>query len=158
MTTDMPALLVITGLQREAAIAAATGVVTVCSGGRQDVLEQRLEAMPPPLGGVLSFGIAGGLSPDLKSGDIVVLDNLPCHKRVEARRAVERVGARLVFLPPYSPDLNPIEQAISKIKRLLRDAKERTMQGLWNCFDKLLDRFTESECRNYFQNSGYRYN
>jgi hopanoid-associated phosphorylase len=76
MTTDAPALLVVTGLQREAAIAAGTGVATLCSGGRPDILAQRLDAERPPLGGVLSFGLAGGLSPDLKSGDVVVASHV----------------------------------------------------------------------------------
>lgn len=97
------------------------------------------------------------LAPLLKQGDIVILDNLPSHKRKEAREAVEAVGAQLVFLPPYSPDFNPIEQAISKLKRMLRSAKQRTIAGLQECFGQLLDRFQEHECRNYFQNSGYRY-
>jgi transposase len=97
------------------------------------------------------------LTPLLNPGDIVILDNLPSHKRREARHAIEAVGAQLVFLPPYSPDLNPIEQAISKIKRLLRSAKQRTVDGLQTSFGQLLDRFTEHECRNYFQNAGYRY-
>ncbi len=76
MATGLPALLVITGLQREAAISAGTGVVTVCSGGKQDVLKHRLDAQRPPLGGVLSFGLAGGLAPDLKPGDIVVASHV----------------------------------------------------------------------------------
>jgi transposase len=97
------------------------------------------------------------LAPTLRPGDIVILDNLPSHKRIEARRAIEAVGARLLFLPPYSPDFNPIEQAISKIKRLLRDAQERTVDGLCDCFGKCLDRFTPTECRNYLRHSGYRY-
>jgi transposase len=97
------------------------------------------------------------LVPTLQLGDTVILDNLPSHKRIAAREAIEAVGAKLVFLPPYSPDLNPIEQAISKIKRLLRDAKKRTIPDLENAFAKTLDKFHESECRNYFQNSGYRY-
>lgn len=97
------------------------------------------------------------LVPTLGSGDIVILDNLPSHKRVEARRAIEAKGAKLIFLPPYSPDFNPIEQAISKLKRMLRSAKQRTIAGLQECFGKLLDHFSENECRNYFQNSGYRY-
>lgn len=101
--------------------------------------------------------IAQHLAPLLKAGDIVILDNLSSHKRVEARRAIETVGARLVFLPPYSPDFNPIEQAISKLKRMLRSAKQRTVEGLQECFGQLLDRFPEHECRNYFENSGYRY-
>jgi len=97
------------------------------------------------------------LAPLLKQGDIVILDNLPSHKRVEARRAIEVVGAQLVFLPPYSPDLNPIEQVISKLKRMLRSAKQRTIEGLQACFGQLLDQFPEHECRNYLLNSGYRY-
>jgi len=97
------------------------------------------------------------LVPTLRAGDIVILDNLPSHKRAEARQAIAAVGASLLFLPPYSPDFNPIEQAISKIKRRLRDAKERTVEGLWNCFGKCLDKFSESECRNYLRHSGYRY-
>jgi hopanoid-associated phosphorylase len=76
MTTDAPALLVVTGLQREAAIAEGTGVATLCSGGKPDILARRLDAQRPPLGGVLSFGLAGGLSPDLKSGDIVVASHV----------------------------------------------------------------------------------
>ncbi len=76
MTTDMPALLVVTGLQRESSIAAGTGVATICSGGRPEILAQRLNAQQPPLGGVLSFGIAGGLSPDLKSGDVVIASHV----------------------------------------------------------------------------------
>jgi hopanoid-associated phosphorylase len=76
MTTDAPALLVVAGLQREAAIAEGTGVATLCSGGKPDILAQRLDAQTPPLGGVLSFGLAGGLSPDLKSGDIVVASHV----------------------------------------------------------------------------------
>ena len=101
--------------------------------------------------------IAQHLAPLLQLGDIVILDNLPSHKRVEARHAIEAVGARLVFLPPYSPDLNPIEQAISKLKRLLRSAKQRTQAGLEQRFGELIDLFQEHECRNYFRNSGYRY-
>jgi transposase len=97
------------------------------------------------------------LTPLLNPGDIVILDNLPSHKRREARQAIEAVGAQLVFLPPYSPDFNPIEQAISKLKRLLRNAKQRTVDGLQKAFGQLLERFAENECRNYFQNAGYRY-
>jgi transposase len=97
------------------------------------------------------------LVPTLRPGDLVILDNLPSHKRTGARLAIEAVGAQLIFLPPYSPDFNPIEQAISKLKRMLRSAKQRTIAGLQECFGKLLDHFGEHECRNYFKNSGYRY-
>jgi len=71
------------------------------------------------------------------------------------RAAIETVGAKLVYLPPYSPDFNPIEQAFAKLKWLVRSAKERTVEGLWNLLGKLLDRFPPHECRNYFRNSGY---
>jgi transposase len=115
-------------------------------------------AIDGALNGDLFVGyIQQHLTPLLRPGDVVILDNLASHKRVEARRAVEAVGARLVFLPPYSPDLNPIEQVISKLKRLLRSSKERTVLGLQQRFGQLLDLFLEPECRNYFRNSGYRY-
>jgi transposase len=71
------------------------------------------------------------------------------------RQAIEAAGARLVYLPPYSPDFNPIEQVFAKLKWLVRSAKERTVDGLWNLLGRLLDRFPPSECRNYFRNSGY---
>lgn len=97
------------------------------------------------------------LAPSLQPGDIVILDNLASHKRVEAREAIAAAGASLLFLPPYSPDLNPIEQAISKVKRKLRDAKERSIDGLWSRFSSLFTCFPTSECRSYLKHSGYRY-
>ena len=95
------------------------------------------------------------LAPTLRAGDVVVMDNLSVHKVAGVRAAIEAVGARLVYLPPYSPDFNPIEQAFAKLKWLVRSAKERTVDGLWTLLGKLLDRFTQTECRNYFRNSGY---
>ena len=97
------------------------------------------------------------LVPTLRSGDLVILDNLSSHKKAGVREAIESVGAELLFLPPYSPDLNPIENAFSKFKRLLHSADERTVDGLWSACGKLLDRFTETECRNYIRHCGYRY-
>lgn len=94
----------------------------------------------------------------LKPGDIVVMDNLSSHKGPKIRKALEEVGARLVFLPPYSPDFNPIEQVFSKLKALLRKAKERTLDGLWDRLGKVLDQFPPDECRRYFRHSGYRAN
>jgi transposase len=88
-------------------------------------------------------------------GDIVVLDNLSSHKGVEIRRAIRAAGAKLFFLPPYSPDLNPIEQAFSKLKTLLRKAAERTVTATWKRIGKLLEDFTPQECRNYLANAGY---
>jgi transposase len=95
------------------------------------------------------------LAPTLRAGDIVVMDNLAVHKVAGVGTAIEKVGARLVYLPPYSPDFNPIEQAFAKLKWFVRSAKQRSLDGLWTLLGKLLDRFTPTECRNYFRNSGY---
>jgi transposase len=97
------------------------------------------------------------LLPTLHRGDIVIMDNLSSHKKAGVREAIEGAGAGLVYLPPYSPDFNPIEQAFSKFKWLLRSAQERTVEALWHTCGKLLDQFTETECRNYFRHCGYRY-
>jgi transposase len=95
------------------------------------------------------------LAPTLSPGDIVVLDNLSSHKVPGVREAVEATGAQLLYLPPYSPDLNPIEQLFAKLKALLRKAAERSRDGLWNRIANLLGAFTPGECANYFRNSGY---
>jgi transposase len=95
------------------------------------------------------------LVPELRPGDVVVLDNLGSHKVAGVRRAIERAGCQLLFLPPYSPDLNPIENAFSKLKRLLRRAAERTVDGLWSAIGRLLDDFQPTECRNYLRHCGY---
>jgi transposase len=97
------------------------------------------------------------LAPILKPGDIVVMDNLSSHKVAGIRKAIEAAGAELHYLPPYSPDLNPIELAFSKFKKLLRDGAERTIDKLWKLCGSALDQFTESECRNYFKHCGYRH-
>ena len=97
------------------------------------------------------------LVPTLQEGDIVIMDNLSSHKRVGVREAIESVGARLLFLPPYSPDLNPLENAFSKFKWMLKSAKERTVESLWETCGRLLDEFQEPECRNYIRHCGYRY-
>lgn len=95
------------------------------------------------------------LIPELRPGDVVVLDNLGSHKVAGVQRAIERAGCQLLFLPPYSPDLNPIENAFSKLKRLLRRAAERTVEGLWSAIGRLLDDFQPTECRNYLRHCGY---
>ncbi len=95
------------------------------------------------------------LVPDLRRGDVVVLDNLGSHTVAGVREAVEAAGCRLLYLPPDSPDLNPIENAFSKLKGLLRKAAERTVEGLWAAIGRLLDRFAPDECRNYFRHCGY---
>ncbi|MEH3037922.1 MAG: IS630 family transposase [Sphingomonas adhaesiva] len=95
------------------------------------------------------------LLPELTPGDIVILDNLSSHKGVEAAALAEAAGATLLFLPPYSPDLNPIEQVFAKLKGLLRRAGERTRDGLWNRIGRLLDDFPPAECANYLRHAGY---
>ena len=95
------------------------------------------------------------LVPTLKPGDIVILDNLPLHKGVAVREAIEQAGARLEFLPPYSPDFNPIENAFAKLKALLRRAAARTIQELWRVIGDCLDAFSPAECANYFAHTGY---
>jgi transposase len=95
------------------------------------------------------------LLPTLKPGDIVVMDNLGSHRRRAVRQAIRSVGAKLWFLPPYSPDLNPIEQVFAKLKTLLRKADERTVQATWKRIGQLLDRFAPAECANYIRNAGY---
>lgn len=93
----------------------------------------------------------------LRPGDVVVMDNLSSHKGARVTAAIEAAGATVQYLPPYSPDLNPIELAFSKFKRLLRDGAQRTTEKLWQLCGQVLDLFTESECRNYLRHCGYRY-
>jgi transposase len=95
------------------------------------------------------------LAPTLKPGDIVVMDNLGSHKSKAVREAIKKAGAKLAFLPPYSPDLNPIEQVFAKIKHYMRSAAERTVEATWKRVGKLLETFTQQECTNYFINAGY---
>jgi transposase len=92
---------------------------------------------------------------ELAPGDIVVTDNLGSHKGPAVRAAIEAAGARLLFLPPYSPDFNPIELAFSKLKALLRKAAERTVEGLWSAIGRLIDTITPDECANFFAAAGY---
>ncbi len=91
----------------------------------------------------------------LKPGDVVIMDNLGSHKGKAVRKAIRAAGARLLFLPPYSPDLNPIEQLFAKLKHLLRRSQERTTEDAWRRIGTLLDTFTAQECNNYLVNSGY---
>ena len=95
------------------------------------------------------------LVPTLAPGDVVVMDNLASHKGAAVRKAIRQARAHLLFLPPYSPDLNPIEQVFAKLKHLLRNAAERTAEATWRRIGALLDRFSPSECANYFKNTGY---
>jgi len=95
------------------------------------------------------------LVPELKRGDIVVMDNLGSHKGAGVGAAIEAAGASLLYLPPYSPDFNPIENAFAKLKAMLRKAGERTVDGLWSAIGRIIDTFTPAECANYFAAAGY---
>ena len=95
------------------------------------------------------------LVPTLKQGDVVIMDNLGSHKGKAVRKAIRAAGAKLFFLPPYSPDLNPIEQVFAKLKTLLRKANERTVEATWKRIGDLLDAFQPAECANYLKNAGY---
>jgi len=122
----------------------------------------RLEGMTAPM--VLDGAMNGTaflayveqvLAPTLKPGDIVVMDNLPAHKPVAVRQAIETAGAELRFLPPYSPDFNPIEMAFSKLKAYLKKAAARTIDELWDAIARGIETFTDTECQNYFAAAGY---
>jgi transposase len=95
------------------------------------------------------------LAKETRRGDLVILDNLSAHKTAAVRQTFERCPIEYRFLPPYSPDLNPIENAFSKLKRLLRGAAERTVDGLWRAIGRLIDNFPPQQCRNYLRHCGY---
>ena len=95
------------------------------------------------------------LVPTLSPGDIVIIDNLGSHKGLAVRRAIRAAGAKLFFLPPYSPDLNPIEQVFAKLKTILRKADARTVEATWRRIGKILELFSAQECANYLVNAGY---
>ncbi len=95
------------------------------------------------------------LAPTLKKDDIVVADNLASHKSKAVRQAIRNAGARLIFLPKYSPDLNPIEPSFSKLKGALRKAEARTVDGVCDAIGEILKTFTPQECANYFEHAGY---
>jgi transposase len=95
------------------------------------------------------------LVPTLRSGDIVIMDNLPAHKPLAVREAIEKAGANLCFLPPYSPDFNPIENAFAKLKAMLRKVAARTIDELWAAIADAIPAFTPAECANYFNAAGY---
>lgn len=95
------------------------------------------------------------LVPTLEPGDVVIMDNLPAHKVAGVRDAIETAGASLLFLPPYSPDFNPIENAFAKLKAMMRARAERTITALWNAVGPIVELFTKAECANYFKPAGY---
>ena len=99
--------------------------------------------------------IAKVLVPELRPGDVVIMDNLSSHKGHRVKDIIEAAGAKLLYLPPYSPDFNPIEMAFSKLKAMLRKAAERTVGGLWDTIGRIVDTFSPEECKNYFIAAGY---
>lgn len=122
----------------------------------------RLDGMTAPFvydgamnGTVFRAYVEQVLVPTLQLGDIVVMDNLPAHKAAGVREAIEQAGATLRFLPPYSPDFNPIENAFAKLKALLRAMAERTVTALWNAVGSIVELFSPTECANYFKAAGY---
>ena len=122
---------------------------------RHDRIEAPCVVDGPINGVVFRAYIEQLLVPVLTPGDIVVLDNLGSHKGTTVRRLIHAADAHLLFLPPYSPDLKPIEQVSAKLKHLLRKARERTVGDLWHRIGELIGCFQPKECRNYFANSGY---
>jgi transposase len=109
----------------------------------------------PINGDIFTVYVQKVLAPTLAKGEIVILDNLGSHKRKAARKAIRAAGAHLIFLPAYSPDLNPIEQVFAKLKHLMRNASPRTVEDTWRKAGQLLDLFSPEECKKYFINSGY---
>ena len=95
------------------------------------------------------------LVPTLAVGDVVIMDNLPAHRAAGVRDAIQAAGASLLYLPPYSPDFNPIENAFAKLKAMMRAKAERTITALWNAVSAIVDLFTPTECANYFTTAGY---
>jgi transposase len=109
----------------------------------------------PINGDAFEVYVAQILVPELRPGDVVIMDNLSSHKRPKVVELIAAAGASVLYLPPYSPDFNPIEKAFSKLKALLRKAAERTVEGLWTAIGHLIDLFAPNECRNYFTSCGY---
>jgi transposase len=128
---------------------------TLVAALRYDGLQAPLVLDGPMDGAAFRAYVAQHLAPTLHHGDVVIMDNRACHKVAGVREAIEAVGARVVYLPPYSPDLNPIEQVFAKFKHLLRSAAQRTLPALWSAMRKLLREFSAQECRHYFHHCGY---
>ncbi len=130
--------------------------ITFVAGLKRDRIVAPM-VIPCPMNGAIFLAyVEKFLVRDLRAGDLGVMDNLSSHKSDAVKDAIEKAGAELLFLPPYSPDLNPIEQVFAKLKHLLRRAAKRTIEDLWQEIGRLLDRFPPNECANYIANSGYR--
>ena len=128
---------------------------TFIAGLRREGLSAPLVIDGPMEGATFLAYVQDFLCPTLKPGDVVVADNLSSHKVSGVREAIEAAGATIRYLPPYSPDLNPIEQVFAKLKTLLRKAAKRTIQALWDHIGSLIDAFPPEECSNYLTASGY---
>ncbi len=128
---------------------------TFIAGLRHNTITAPMVADGPMTGALFLAYVREFLCPTLKPGDIVIADNLSSHKVAGIKEAIESTGATLRYLPPYSPDLNPIEKMFSKLKALLRKAAKRTVDALWTEIGNLLDHFSPDECKNYFASSGY---
>ena len=130
-------------------------ITTFVAGLRCDAVTAPFVIDRPMNGLIFRTYLEHCLIPTLTPGDIVIMDNLPAHKVAGVREIIEAVGARLVYLPPYSPDFNPIEQFFAKLKALLRKAAERSIDALWDRIGQLLDAFSPEECGNYLRHAGY---
>tara|TARA_B100001964_G_C13947027_1_gene471612 strand:+ start:83 stop:706 length:624 start_codon:yes stop_codon:yes gene_type:complete len=128
---------------------------TFVAGLRHDGITAPFVVDRPMNGVIFRVYVERILAPTLVPGDMVILDNLSSHKGDEVRQMIEARGAQRIFLPPYSPDLNPIELAFSKLKALLRKAAERSIDDLWWRIGEILDHVTPEECRNYLRHAGY---
>ena len=129
---------------------------TFVAGLREDAITAPLVIDGAMNGETFRAYIEQFLAPTLAHGDIVIMDNLSSHKVAGVREAIEARGASLIYLPPYSPDLNPIEQAFAKLKALLRKAAPRTVESLWTVIGESLSAFPSNECANYLKAAGYR--
>lgn len=129
--------------------------VTFAAGMRLDGFAAPFVIDCPMNGDIFVEYVQQCLAPSLRPGDIVVIDNLSAHKREEVRTIIEAAGATLRYLPPYSPDLNPIEQSFAKLKAHLRKSKERTIPALYDCIARGLETFQPTEFPNYFRKAGY---
>ena len=130
---------------------------TFIAGLRSTGIVAPLVVDGPMTGDTFLAYVEQALAPTLAPGDVVVMDNLAAHKVAGVREAITASGASILYLPPYSPDLNPIEQMFAKLKALLRKAAARTRDALWETIGRLLDHFSPAECRNYLEHSGYAF-
>ena len=130
-------------------------ITTFVAGLRQDGITAPFVIDKPMNSLIFRTYLERCLVPTLRPGDIVVMDNLSSHKSEEVRQIIEGAGAMLLYLPPYSPDLNPIEQAFAKLKAHLRKAAERSIPALWDRIGTILDTFSSEECQNFFRHDGY---